>query len=253
MDQIEINGEIAYKYIKNNNYYITKTGILYSTFVKGGHGKVNINNPRKVAYGKDKDGYLRVVLSNKGCKKYVKIHQIVADQFIGSRPCNYVVNHIDGNKSNNSIDNLEIITSFQNTQHAWRNGLNRKELNPNRVAVDIYDNVSKKVCHFKSISDASRTIDDVSSVYINHIRKHEVNFNLCFFKKIATGAGLTDYFVECYYNGMLFKTFINNKEAGLYFKKMPHTVSGAYRASYPKRVNRYTITFPNVSTIESIT
>lgn len=75
--EILVNGEIAYKYTSNENYYITKGGTLYSIYIKGAHGRTDINNPRMVAYGCDKDGYYRAVLSDGGKKQYVKIHQIV--------------------------------------------------------------------------------------------------------------------------------------------------------------------------------
>ena len=42
-ETIEINGEIAYKYLYNGNYYITKSGNLYSTYIICGQGKTDIN------------------------------------------------------------------------------------------------------------------------------------------------------------------------------------------------------------------
>ena len=72
--EIIIDGEIAYRYVGNPYYYITKSGVLYSTYIKGGQGKYSVDCIRKVAYGEDDDGYYRVVLSLHGKRKYVKIH-----------------------------------------------------------------------------------------------------------------------------------------------------------------------------------
>lgn len=251
-DKVIVNGEVAYRYVKNPYYYITKSGVLYSTYVKGAHGKYGIERLRKVAYGQDKDGYYRVVLSLNKKRTYIKIHQIMANQFFGGCPDDMVINHKDGDKHNNEIENLEIITNLNNIQHAWETGLNNKELNPNRIAVDIYDNNLKTIHKFGSLEDASKFSEDISITYIRHIKNNEIDFNLCLFKKVKTGSGITDYFVECYYNGMLYKTFKNNAEAGAEFGRPKNSVSGAYKSKYPKKINRYTITFPNVSTTESI-
>ena len=48
-------------------------------------------------------------------QKYV--HRLVAEAFIGNIPKGFTVNHIDGNKANNVVENLEIITYRQNTNH----------------------------------------------------------------------------------------------------------------------------------------
>lgn len=66
--------------------------------------------------------YYQVALSN--CKrKCIKVHRLVAKAFIpnlGNKP---EVNHKDGNRYNNRIDNLEWVTSKENSMHSYNNGL----------------------------------------------------------------------------------------------------------------------------------
>lgn len=250
METISINNEIAYQLKWNPNYYITKSGKLYSIYIKGAHGKTDINNPHSVAYGQDRDGYYRVVLSNQGCHQRIKIHQIMIKQFIGDIPDGMVVNHKDGNKHNNNLDNLEIITNLENIQHAWENGLVNKEKNPNRVHVDVYDNLNNTFTQYTSLYDL-RQSTKLYHGYIDRIRKNKIVFGDCQFVKRVIGKKQTDYYIECYHNGTLFKIFDNVKEAGAYFGKPGNSVSSSYRTQYPKTVNRYTLTFPNVSTIEN--
>ena len=70
-------------------------------------------------------GYYIVKLSN-GCvktQKAKKVHRLVAEAFIpnpNNLPC---INHIDGNKLNNRVDNLEWCTVAQNTKHAYDNNI----------------------------------------------------------------------------------------------------------------------------------
>lgn len=66
-------------------------------------------------------GYMTVWLAQK--KGPVCVHTLMALAFLGDILPGYHVNHKDGNKTNNAVDNLEIITQLQNLQHAWKTGL----------------------------------------------------------------------------------------------------------------------------------
>lgn len=70
-----------------------------------------------------KDGYLGGSLCRSNKKKNFRIHCLVAEAFLGERPEKYDVNHIDGDKTNNAVSNLEYITAGENQLHAFRLGL----------------------------------------------------------------------------------------------------------------------------------
>lgn len=78
------------------------------------------------------NGYLRVGLYSNNVKTLTLVHRIVARAFIGE-PTAPQINHIDGNKQNNRVDNLEYCTGRENSQHAIRIGLRDSgigEMNP---------------------------------------------------------------------------------------------------------------------------
>lgn len=67
------------------------------------------------------NGYKMVLLrllNQNGKRKRFYVHRLVAEHFIGEIPKGMVVNHIDYNKSNNCVSNLEIVTQAESTRHS---------------------------------------------------------------------------------------------------------------------------------------
>lgn len=63
-------------------------------------------------------GYKFVKLANDSGKHTLYVHRLVYRTFVGAIPSNMEINHIDHNKSNNSIDNLELVTHEENLRKA---------------------------------------------------------------------------------------------------------------------------------------
>lgn len=85
-----------------------------------GNFRRNPDNPRKANYPKqiNRIGYQYVSISHKGNKANKTIHQLVAAAFIPGFKYGMHINHIDGNKFNNCLDNLELSNHVHNNTHA---------------------------------------------------------------------------------------------------------------------------------------
>lgn len=89
------------------------------------------NNSEKLYKGKilntwsDKIGYTIVGLNKHNKYKLKKVHRLVAEAFIPNPENKSDVNHIDGDKSNNIVSNLEWVTRSENMKHAYDTGLSK--------------------------------------------------------------------------------------------------------------------------------
>lgn len=100
------------------DYFISNQGNVKS--LKG-------KQPRLLKQKTDSDGYKRVALSNgTGKLKHFGVHRLVAIHFIENTDGKPVVNHLDGDKSNNDFTNLEWATISENGKHAYSIGLTKR-------------------------------------------------------------------------------------------------------------------------------
>lgn len=108
-------------------------------------------------YQEDKDGYFRVGLSKNGKKKRYRVNRLVALTFIKNENNLPVVNHKDGNKQNNYVDNLEWVTNSENDLHAFKTGLRvAHDGGASKNVVQLDMKTLKVINEYKSISEASR-------------------------------------------------------------------------------------------------
>ena len=96
------------------DYYIHSDGYVISRK----HGK-----ERRLVGGTHPRGYPQVLLFHNGKSKCFLIHRLVAEYFIDDSKLHLEVNHIDCNKKNNHVSNLEWVTTKENMRHAVENGL----------------------------------------------------------------------------------------------------------------------------------
>lgn len=102
-------------------YQISNIGNLKSLDRKLGGTRYKGKEKRKHLSGR---GYLYSKLSIGGVQKSLFIHKLVAEAFLENTENKPHVNHIDGNKINNKVENLEWCTHAENMRHAMRTGLN---------------------------------------------------------------------------------------------------------------------------------
>ena len=111
---------------KVNNSYSIRKGMICA---------LNNNNTKK---------YLRVRVRIHNKSKWIAVHRLVAEAFIPNPNNLPQVNHIDGNKDNNHVSNLEWCTNQYNMTHAITNGLNHTEKHRKRNSLE---------CNFRKLTE----------------------------------------------------------------------------------------------------
>ena len=114
------------------------------------------NKRIRLKQSKNGSGYYAVSLyKNKNMNKLL-VHRLVAENFIENKYKNHEVNHVDANKLNNNVTNLEWVTRERNMQHAWTTGLMENA----RKAVSIMKELNKKPIYSKKLDiNFNSTVD----------------------------------------------------------------------------------------------
>lgn len=116
------------------------------------HGKRHWKNRILKERLDKKNKMLSVYLYKNGKGKSYLIHRLVAETFLGKQE-NMTVNHKDGNRYNNKLDNLEWLSLKDNIKHAWENNLIKT--NKYVKIINKNNNYDKT---FRSMSEASKAI-----------------------------------------------------------------------------------------------
>lgn len=141
--------------IFQDNYEVSNLGNIRR--LKKPYKKANGINMLKPY--EEKTGYYTVRLSVNSKIHKRLVHRVVAETFIGPCPPDKEVNHKDGNKAHNMVDNLEYLTQLENIEHAKNLGLNARGVTNNHNKItnaqvfEIVDLVKKGGKTYTEIAD----------------------------------------------------------------------------------------------------
>ena len=119
-------------------------------------------------------GYLRISLTCNGKSRMVLVHRLVAMAFIENPDGKPVVNHKDGNKTNNHVSNLEWCTVQENTMHAFKNGLCDQMISKYSKAINQFSLDGHFIKKWKSLHEIQREKGFKASM-ICRVMRHKKN------------------------------------------------------------------------------
>lgn len=125
-----------------------------------GNVKTVNGKPKKIVY--DNKGYGRVELwkNNKGRK--FRVHRLVAEAFIPNPLGKEQVNHIDGNKKNNCVSNLEWVTPKENIRHAIENNLSSIKYGSKNLSSKLKE---EDVRYIRETAGINKSVRELSEIY----------------------------------------------------------------------------------------
>lgn len=142
------------------NYTISKDGVV--------HGK----NEKKQTLGKN--GYLYVTLYSNNVSKKLYIHRLLGLLYLDNPEGKRTINHIDGNKTNNSLHNLEWATDGENIKHAHQTGLNKGR---SKVTDDHLLEIYTRFFKGESLTSISNDLPYNNVTVSNHFKKYIESLN----------------------------------------------------------------------------
>ena len=138
--------------------------------IKGYEGLYEVSNDgrvRRLRFTNGNHDFEKV----RECKGNTKrVHRLVANAFRGES--NLQIDHIDGNKQNNRLDNLEYVTPKENTNRAWSKGLAKNSEYQRKIAratmLERWKNNNHRKCN-----GIKRTKEEKREYHRNYYKKHK--------------------------------------------------------------------------------
>lgn len=140
------------------NYCISKDGVVCNT-----------KRNKQIKPQKDRYGYIFVQLWENAKNKKFKVHRLIAIYYIENPYNKSQVNHINGIKDDNRIENLEWVTSSENQYHAIKIGLRKTSVKQRETAKKLKSMpvLNKETgIFYDSIKDAAKAYNRFSSNYL---------------------------------------------------------------------------------------
>jgi hypothetical protein len=149
----------VWKQYATTNYSVSNTGYIR-----------NDASGKTLSPARSRQGYVRLNIWDKGKTRSVAVHRLIAETFLPNPEGKAIVNHIDGNPSNNRLENLEWATISENVTHAYATGLAKRGEDATVAKLTEKQVVSiKELLKTNSIRSVA-TLFGMSDAAISHIR-----------------------------------------------------------------------------------
>lgn len=150
------------KYFHNNEKEIWLPIDDYPNFSVSNFGRIRKNNLKIFTPSPKRNGYIEVCLTNENGQKSFLLHRLVAKYFIKNSENKPIVNHINGLKTDNRLENLEWVTSSENRKHAHDNNLIKYMTIPIK-AIDKQGNIFKEYMSIRECENDGFSPKDISA------------------------------------------------------------------------------------------
>lgn len=214
---VDLNPKLIWKKSLNKLYWVSERGDV-----------VNASTGFTLSPTLSSDGYCKLgVITGQ-----VSVHRLVVEAFTGEIPEGLQVNHLDGNKQNNHISNLELCTAQENTLHAYRTGLAKGRAGEENAMNQYPESLIKVVYSLIRKGLSNMDISKITNIpwrYVSLLRKGE-RWSHLFEQEgmkvtLSTGS-LPFHFSKCVYIlNVCLSTNLMNKDIAERFGINPSTVS----------------------------
>lgn len=177
------------------------------------NGDILKKDTGRILSQQDRHGYKRVLISG----KYKSVHRLVWESFNKKEiPEGYFVDHIDGNKANNNLSNLRIVTHSENMFNAYANG------HKNQIKVFQFDEKGKLIQEFPSFREAGRAMGVTSEAIEAASKRHQRSCGYYWLResdKERIAEVLNDWIPEGYKLLNNYPDYCINEEGNVFSKK----------------------------------